>query len=238
MILTLLLFSAALLYSSVGHGGGSAYLSLFHIVGEDPHRAASNALLLNLAVSSVALLNFRKYFSPKHALPFVITSVPAAYIGGSLNVAGGTVRLITGILVFLAGVRMLVRFSPLGHVKGMGTVKRITLSGLSGAVLGMAAGVIGIGGGIFLSPVLMLLGYDSKETAAVSSFFIMVNSASGLVARSHSVPPDITGALAWIPAVLVGGFLGSALGAYTFKRSTVRALLGVVLLVAGAKLVL
>ncbi len=236
MLLTTALFLAALLYSSVGHGGGSAYIALFHLSGMDAYVASSTALVLNLAVSGTAFFNYRRFFSLKHALPFVVVSVPAAYIGGSMNLSGDVIRTVTGVLVFLAGVRMLVRFRAFKNLKGMETFKRISVSLITGAVLGLVAGIIGIGGGIFLSPVLMFLGLNSKETASISSFFILVNSSGGLLARLRFVHLDPVSTSVWIAVVLVGGAVGSFLGAHRFRNRTVRVLLGLVLIVAGVKL--
>ncbi len=230
------LFFIALLYSSVGHGGGSGYLAVFHLLGVEAQKAATMALTLNLIVSASAFFNYRKHFSLHQILPFVAVSVPAAYIGGSLNLSGNTVRSITGVFVLLAGLRMFSNFKPLASLKDVGTFRRTLISAAVGFSLGVVAGAIGIGGGIFLSPVLLFLGYGPKETASMSAFFILVNSASGLAARLRYTSLDVLAVAVSALVVLIGGFVGSFWAANHLGKKAVRTLLGFVLLVAGLKL--
>jgi len=232
------LFTVAFLYSSVGHGGASGYLALMALYGLDPVYMQSSALTLNLFVSSIAFYSFYKagYFKWKILLPFVITSMPMAFLGARMDIEPRTYKIILGICLLIAVMRILISFS-----REFESPKPppFLIAAPVGAVLGFFSGMIGIGGGIILSPILILLHWaNMKETAAVSAAFIFLNSASGLLGLSISgiqLSPNI---IIWIFVVISGGFLGSYISSYRLKSSILKYLLATVLLVASIKLLL
>lgn len=234
-------FFAAFLYSSVGHGGASSYLAILVLAGFPRLEIASIALALNVLVTLLGTANYYRagHFDGRLLLPFILTSVPAAYLGGSLHVSEKTFSLILGAALFMAGLRFLLLGRPITPRR---ILPRNLLFGVGlpvGFGLGFLAGLIGIGGGIFFSPLLLLLGWaDAKKTAAVSAAFIFLNSMSGLVAQLLKRPPDWTllGALA--ATVLVGGGIGSYIGAFRLLPATLQRLLGLVLLMASVKLLI
>ncbi len=233
-----ILLIIAFLYSTVGHGGGSGYLAVFHLLGVEPYLASSTALILNLMVSSLAFFNYRRFFKLREIIPFVVFSVPLAYLGGSLHLPGEIIRKITGIVILLVGIRMFLKIPTTLGFKSLNPYLRFIISAFVGGGLGFLAGIIGIGGGIFLSPVLIFFGFDPKTTASLSAFFILINSTSGLVARLGFVDIDIKFVILSLISVFIGGFAGSYLGSYRFQSNTIKILLGVVLAVAGIKLLL
>ena len=183
IIFYLLLFLVAFLYSSVGHGGASGYLALMAIFNFSPDVMKPTALLLNLFVSLTSFLQFYrgKHFNWKIFLPFAITSVPMAFVGGLITVDADIYKKILGILLLVP----IIRFLFFANIRTE-ELKRsnLALSLLIGAAIGFLSGLIGIGGGIILSPVLLLLKWsDMKQTAAISALFIFVNSVSGLAGQ-------------------------------------------------------
>lgn len=233
-----ILLTIAFLYSTVGHGGGSGYLAVFHLLNVEPYLASSTALILNLMVSSLAFFNYRRFFKLYEIIPFVIFSVPLAYLGGSLHLPGEIIRKITGFVILLVGIRMFFKVPTTLAFKSLNIYLRFIISALVGGSLGFLAGIIGIGGGIFLSPVLIFFGFDPKTTASLSSFFIFINSASGLLARLKFVEIDLKFVVLSAISVFIGGFMGSYFGSYRFRSNTIKILLGIVLVIAGVKLLL
>lgn len=238
ILFLLLLLSIAYLYSSVGHGGASGYLALMALYGLDPVYMQSSALTLNLFVSSIAFYSFYRagYFRWKVLLPFVITSMPMAFVGARMDIEPTTYKIILGICLLIAILRLLVSFS--GEFESSKPPPFI-ISAPIGAFLGFFSGMIGIGGGIILSPLLLLLHWaNMKETAAISAAFIFLNSASGLFGLSLSgisLSPQI---IIWIFVVITGGLFGSYISSYKLKSSKLKYLLASVLLVASFKLLL
>jgi uncharacterized protein len=234
----LLLLSIAYLYSSVGHGGASGYLALMALFGMDPEFMQSSALTLNLFVSSIAFYSFYRagYFRWKVLLPFVITSMPMAFVGARLDIEPKTYKVILGICLLIAILRLLISYS--GKAESSKPPPFIIAAPI-GALLGFFSGMIGIGGGIILSPLILLLHWaNMKETAAISAAFIFLNSAAGLFGLSLSglsLAPHI---LIWICIVIAGGFLGSYISSYKMDSAKLKYLLAIVLLVASFKLLL
>lgn len=232
-------FLAALIYSSVGHGGASAYLALLVLSGLARPETVPLVLVLNIAVASIAFVNYRRagYFSLRLLWPFALTSVPAAFIGGSLNVSMRVFSVILGLALLAAAVRFLLfnssRQTSIAHLPH----GRLLIALSAGIILGLLAGLVGIGGGIFLSPLLLLLGWaDARQTGAVTAGFIILNSASGLMAQTFNHAPDWS--LLWplLAAVLAGAAIGSRWGAFKLSVARLQQVLGVVLLAAGVKL--
>lgn len=231
-------FMVALLYSSVGHGGASGYLALFAIFGIVSPAIAPIALTLNVIVASTSFLMYRQggYFSFSLLLPFIVSSIPAAFIGGWIRITDETFAVMLGAILLFTGVRLLL----FRKVEQKITISRRTIWMLGvpiGLLLGGIAGMIGIGGGVFLSPVILLLGWaDVKRTAAVSSAFIVLNSISGLTGHIvrgnvYFEPVLFIGA-----AVITGGLLGSYMGANRISQKQLQIALGIVLVIASLKL--
>ena len=238
-ILVPLFFAAAFLYSSVGHGGASSYLAILVLAGYPREAIAPTVLALNILVTLLGAINYYRagHFNARLLLPFILTSIPAAYVGGSMRVSEETFSLILGLTLLVAGVRLVI-FAKLIAAKQALSRRLLFGAGLPvGFALGFLAGLIGIGGGIFLSPLLLFMGWaDAKKTAAVSAAFILLNSLSGLTAHVVKGTAEWTllGILAI--AVLAGGGIGSYIGAFRLLPITLQRLLGLVLLAAAFKL--
>ena len=239
ILLSLLIFIAALLYSSVGHGGASGYLAAMALFGVAPEVMKPTALVLNLIVASIGTIRFYRagYFSWELFWPFAVCSIPCAFIGGWLKLPVGYYKGIIGMVLLSAAWRLAVK-----PTTSAGTTTKpvgLLLAFVLGAGLGLLSGLTGVGGGIFLSPLILLMGWAGvRQTAAISAAFILVNSAAGLLghlASVKAVPGDIVW---WAPAALVGGLIGSELGSRRLPPLAIRRLLAAVLLVAGTKMLL
>ena len=236
VIFYILLFLVAFLYSSVGHGGASGYLALMAIFSISPDVMKPTALLLNLFVSLTAFIQFYrgKHFNWKIFLPFAIASVPMAFVGGLISVEADVYKKILGILLIIP----IVRFLFFANIKVEELRKsNLILSLLIGSAIGFLSGLIGIGGGIILSPVLLLLKWtDMKQTAAISAIFIFVNSLSGLAGQLQKgihFSPDM---YAYVGVAFVGGICGAYFGSLKLKSNFLKYLLAIVLIVAAYKL--
>lgn len=234
MELIVLLGIMAFLYASVGHGGASGYLAVMALFAIAPPVMKQTALLLNLGVSLMSFIAFYRqgYFKWKLFWPFALGSIPAAFIGARIPLTDSTYKQILGACLFLAVIRMVVTLNE-------GTRRSLTafLGVLTGAAIGVLSGMIGIGGGIILSPLLLLFRWASlKEAAAVSALFIFVNSVSGLAGLKTWIPLDQSLIMYWLAASLVGGFLGARWGAAIASNAKVKWILALVLLIASIKL--
>lgn len=233
-----ILVIVAFLYSSVGHGGGSGYLALMALFSFPTILMKPTALLLNIFVSGISFWFFRKHkhFNFKLFWPFAITSVPAAFLGGTIQIDPQLYKQTLGVFLLLAILRMLGLFGS-----STTTTKRpnLPLSLLIGLAIGLFSGMIGIGGGIILSPVIILLGWGNmKQAAAVSALFIFVNSIAGFVGFSASGGQFPIQALALVPIALFGGYFGAHYGSQKLNHNQLRYILAFVLLVASIKLFL
>jgi uncharacterized membrane protein YfcA len=233
----LILPIVAFLYASVGHGGASGYLALMALFSFAPENMKPTALLLNVFVAGIAFYHYYKagYFNKKLFLVFAMASIPMAFIGGVIEVDSSIYKQILGVLLIFAILKMLNVFG-----KENGTINKVAVwKGLIiGGVIGFFSGLIGIGGGIILTPIILFLHWGKiKEAAAVSALFIWVNSASALVGQISSgvsIKPD-SFVLAGI--ALIGGFLGSYYGSRKFNNNLLRHLLAFVLIIASIKLI-
>lgn len=235
-----LLFTVAALYSSVGHGGASGYLALFAMFGLATPLVAPIALVLNILVASTSFWRYSAggFFSWKMLLPFILLSIPAAFIGGAIHISPQTYSVVLGGALILSAARILVIRNH--HRAGQSAEYVVSWKwGLPiGALLGLISGMTGIGGGVFLSPILLLAGWaDIKRSAALASAFIVLNSISGLVGQLTRVSLDVAALVPLAIAVVLGGALGSYAGATRIQTRWLHILLSVVLLIAGAKLV-
>jgi len=227
----------AFMYASVGHGGASGYLALMVIFGISPALMKPSALVLNIIVSAISFAMYYRsgHFKWKILLPFVILSIPLSFLGARINIDARTYKIILGICLLIATLRLVGVFGK-ANFQDTREIKFVPAM-LIGGVLGFVSGMIGIGGGILLSPVLLLLKWaDMKQTAAVSAAFIFVNSVAGITgaASSHqSFSPEI---YAWVLAAVVGGSFGAFYGSSIFRYSVLKYILSAVLLFASTKL--
>src|SRR5262249_39514112 len=186
-ILGLLIFAAAVLYSSVGHAGASGYLAAMALFGVAPAVMKPAALTLNIAVALITTFRFYRagHFSWRLSWPFVVSSVPLAFVGGAITLPGAVYRVLVGLIMLFAAYRM---FWYADHETTTVEPWRVAALGC-GAVLGFVSGLTGVGGGIFLSPLLLFMGWANfKQTAGTSSAFILLNSTAGLLGHLSSIP--------------------------------------------------
>jgi uncharacterized membrane protein YfcA len=231
--LLILLGGMAFLYASVGHGGASGYLAVLAIFVVAPAVMKQTALVLNLGVSLLAFYQFyrQKYFRFELFWPFALTSVPMSYLGAQFVLSDANYKRILGVCLVIAIVRMLATFKS-DEQRSVS----LPLALIFGAVIGLFSGMIGIGGGILLSPILLLMRWASlKEAAAISALFIFVNSVAGLFGLKNGIHVDQT-LIFWIISALVGGMFGARWGAQIASNKAVKWVLALVLLIASVKL--
>ncbi|RXK61716.1 sulfite exporter TauE/SafE family protein [Lacibacter luteus] len=231
-----LLFFVAFLYSSVGHGGASGYLALMAIFSIAPEVMKPTALLLNLFVSLTSFIQFYRggYFRMKLFLPFALASVPMAFVGGLITIDASVYKKILGVLLLIP----VARFLFFGNISVDEKKKHsLPLAIIIGAVIGFLSGLIGIGGGIILSPVLLLLRWaDMKQTAAISALFIFVNSLSGLAGQLTKGIQFTNDMYLYVIIAFAGGLAGAYWGAMRLKQEWLKNALAIVLLIAVYKL--
>jgi uncharacterized membrane protein YfcA len=231
-----LVLLTALCYSAVGHAGASGYLAVMAILGMAPAAMRPTALVLNLLVATIGTIQFARagYFRWSLFWPFALTSIPAAYVGGRLSLPGHWYQHLVGAVLLLSAIRFVVTLkSPDVARRGVSTPLALVV----GLILGLLAGLTGVGGGIFLSPLLLFAGWATlRVTAATSVAFILVNSAAGLLGQLHALAEIPRFAPVWAIAVVIGGTIGSRLGARHLPGPALRAVLALVLVAAGAKL--
>lgn len=220
----------------MGHGGASGYLAAMALLGLAPAVMRPAALALNILVSGVAFLQFQRagWFSIRLLWPFAAASIPAAALGGALALPDPVYRRVVGVLLLVAAWH-LFRSAARGGEPGV-RPPAAWAAAVIGGLLGLLAGLTGVGGGIFLSPLLLAAGWaGARETAAASAAFILVNSAAGLAAHlaTAGTLPGIVAPLA--AAALAGGFVGSRLGSRRLGGPAIRRLLALVLVLAAAK---
>jgi uncharacterized membrane protein YfcA len=231
-----LLFVVAALYASVGHGGASGYLALMALFSFAPAVMKPTALLLNLFVSSVSFIQFYRggFFKWKIFLPFVIASIPLSFLGGTISIDSVIYKKILGVLLLVPVIRFF--FFKNADPKDL-LPSSTALSLLIGAVIGFLSGMIGIGGGILLSPVLLLLKWtDQKQTAAISSLFIFVNSVAGLAGQLTKGIQFSSDMFFYVGVAFVGGLCGAYMGSFRFPQTALKNVLACVLALAAYKL--
>lgn len=232
--LAVLFFIVAFTYSSVGLGGGSSYTALMAIFGMNALAIPMISLSLNLFVTSVASFNFirNRHAKIKLILPFLITSMPMAYLGGTLKIPKETFYWVLLISLIIVAVRIYIWQNTTIQFN-LRQKEKIIISLITGSVLGLIAGIVGIGGGIYLVPLIIILGLGTeKEAAACAAIFIWLNSCSGILSRFQHNPIDLTDYIPLIIAVLIGGTLGSFMGSFKFSPKIMEKILGAVIIIA------
>ena len=235
--LAVLIFLVALLYSTVGHAGASGYLAAMALFSISPLVMKPTALMLNILVAIVGTVRFYRagFFSWRILWPFVVTSIPASFIGGGLTLPVPIYKSIVGLVLLYSAVRLF-------FTAGQGDQEKVTQAPLVaalliGAVIGLLSGLTGVGGGIFLSPVLLIMHWArTRETSGVAVAFILVNSIAGLLGHVSALALVPKETIYWAPAALIGGWFGTLLGTRVLPVAGVRRWLSVVLVLAGTKL--
>ena len=246
LVLVPLFFAISFVYSSVGFGGGSSYTAILILAGISIFSVPPISLLLNIIVSCMAFLSYIKaqFFSPKLSLPF-LSSIPFAFYTGQMILPQKTITIIFIITLFSASAALLTskratknqQESEMKRSTNLNYTKMAIIGIPIGALLGSVAGLIGIGGGIWLSPLLILTGLaNPKQSAATASLFILTNSISGFAAHSISKPLDLYFLLPLACVVLAGGIIGSRLGAFRFDHDKIRMIIGAIVAVAAINL--
>lgn len=234
--ITLLAFifaAVAFFYASVGLGGGSSYTALLAIFGASTVTIPMVSLTLNILVTTFGSIVFLLYGHARLRLiaPFIIASIPMAYLGGMLQLPKTVFYLLLMVSLCVAAAR--IYFPNSQRPLKLGQHGKILLALGGGALLGLIAGITGIGGGVYLVPLILLLGLGTpKEAAACGAFFIWVNSVSGLLARLQFSEIDLTSYLPLVFGAVLGGILGTLMGAGRFQVCTMQRILGSILIVA------
>jgi uncharacterized membrane protein YfcA len=238
LLLAILILGVALLYSTVGHAGASGYLAVMALVGVAPAVMKPTALVLNILVALIASTTFYRagHFSLRLFWPFALTSVPCAFLGGALTLPTHWYKVVVGLVLLYSAVRM---FSTQRAVADRASARPPLILALAiGSVIGLVSGLIGVGGGIFLSPILLFTGWAGiREAAAVSALFILVNSVAGLLGHVAAVA-QLPAALPVLAlAAILGGGIGAKYGSRRLPSPVLRQALALVLVIAGVKLI-
>jgi uncharacterized membrane protein YfcA len=232
------IFVGAALYTSVGHGGATVYTAILTLFSFAMAPLVTLILVMNIVAAAIAWVMYQQagFLRPRLLLPFVLTSVPSAYLGGSLPITGRAQAIILGVALLAAAVRLLFFAKPPTLNFRVQGAAYYALAAILGGVLGFLAGATGIGGGIFLSPILIALGWANvKEAASVASAFIVLNSIAGLAARLPRTPIEPQYVAPFVAVVVAGALLGSFMGARRLPFRAVQISLGLVLLVAAGR---
>jgi uncharacterized protein len=226
----------AFLYSSVGHAGASGYLAVMALLSFPVSSIKPTSLVLNIIVSVIASYKFINagYFNRKVFLSFAVTSIPLAFVGGYLKIDAFWFKIFTGIFLITSAILLLLKefIRPNDNLRNV----NFALTAFIGALIGLVSGLLGVGGGVFLSPIIILLGYTSvKEASGTAALFILFNSVLGLVGHYLSLQQLDSNILYWVVAVSIGGFFGAHYGAKKFNNKFILLFLFLVLMSAGIK---
>jgi len=233
-LLPLLFIFVAFIYSSVGLGGGSSYIAIMSIIAVPYQLIPTTSLTLNLVVTSIGIINFwrKGHARVKLIFPFLITSIPMAYFAGTLQLDESIFQFLLLITLIFVLIRIYVINSLSFSRELTPYLKWVFIFGL-GAILGFIAGAVGIGGGIYLVPLVVMFGLGTiKEAAAAGAMFVWVNSLAGVIARYNSGTFDVRFISPLIIAVVIGGFAGSYFGSTKFKPQSIQKIMGAIIIVA------
>jgi hypothetical protein len=243
LVLAALFFGAAILYGSVGHAGASAYLAIMGLLGVMPDVARPTALALNIVVATFVTFRFWRggYISGRSLAPFVLGSIPLAFLGGTLPVAPALYKQLVGGVLLVAAMGMAITARRAAdRDTGHAAPKVPALPSVAiGAGIGLLSGLTGTGGGIFLSPILLFAGWTEMRAASgIAAAFILCNSIAGLLGNVARLAVLPTALPVWAIAVLVGAAIGSEFGNRQGNTLMLRRALSLVLVIAGSKLIL
>jgi uncharacterized membrane protein YfcA len=236
ILLALAVAAVAFLYSTVGHAGASGYIAVMSLFGLAATTIRPTALTLNILVSTLTTIQFARagHFSWKMFWPFALLAVPMAFLGGYVTLPTQVFKILVGAVLLLSAARLLAK--PSEDVVASEVTKPVAIG--VGGVLGLFAGLTGTGGGIFLTPVLLFMKWaKTKNAAAISAAFILLNSVAGLAGNFSATRTIPSVAIPLAGAALIGGAAGSFLGARRFDHTIIKRMLAVVLVIAGVKLV-
>jgi uncharacterized membrane protein YfcA len=236
--LTLLFLGAAMLYSAVGQAGASGYIAVMGLLSIDPAIMKPTAFILNILVATIATVKYYQAgrFSWSVFWPFVVTSVPFSFVGGSLPLSGAVYKVLVGLVLLYASFR-LFRSAQIIHSTVLKPLP-MTSALLAGVVIGLLSGITGTGGGIFLTPLLLVMGWaDATQVQGISAAFILVNSLAGLAGQLAALSLLPAAIPLWLLASAVGGWIGAEYGIRQNNKSRLQQLLAVVLAIAGLKLI-
>jgi hypothetical protein len=236
-LMTIAVAVVAFLYSSVGHAGASGYIAVMTLAGLEPQVIRPTALVLNIVVAAITSWQFarRGHFCWGLFWPFAILAVPMAYWGGSLTLSPWLFQLIVGLVLLYSAARFMTRLDS----DEVGARPPMSVAIPTGAGLGLLAGLTGTGGGIFLTPLLIVMRWSTTQQAAgVSSLFILLNSVAGLTGNVQNVQQFPLFAIPMAAVAVGSGFAGSHFGSHKFPHTTIKRLLAIVLAIAGSKLLL
>lgn len=237
--LTVVFLATALLYSSVGNAGASGYLAVMALFAIPPDVMKPTALTLNILVATTVAIKFYRagFFSWSIFWPFAVTSVPFSFIGGSLPLPDYIYKPVVGIVLLYVAYRMF-RSNESNETVPVQVIP-LWLALAFGAGIGLLSGLTGVGGGIFLSPLLLMMGWaETRQALGVSAAFILVNSIAGLLGHLSSVTTLPGPILFWAISAVVGGYIGAEYGSKRLGNVTLKRLLAMVLLIAGLKMML
>lgn len=238
LLIAALFFAAAALYASVGHAGASGYLAIMGLFELTPAVMKPTAFSLNILVALVATLKFYRagLFSWDLFWPFAVASIPMAFVGGALTLPARGYKIVVGLVLLYAAVWMFR--SALRPLTMEVKPPPKWAAFIAGIAIGFLSGLVGVGGGIFLSPLLIYMGWSSTRGASgVAAPFILVNSVAGLLGHLSSVADVPASIPVWGAVVVLGGWIGASYGSRRAPAPVLRQLLSLVLVVAGAKMV-
>ncbi|MBP9069884.1 MAG: sulfite exporter TauE/SafE family protein [Bacteroidia bacterium] len=240
IIALLLFFIIAALYSSIGHAGASGYLAVMALLSFAPESIKPTSLILNIVVAAIASYKFIKegYFDRRIFISFILFSLPAAFIGGYITVSSLYFKILAGLFLIVSSILIVLKKKTDGPVDKH-SERSLVLTGIIGVTIGFISGIIGVGGGIFLTPVLIMMNWTTvKKASGISALFILCNSISGLLGHLSSLPKIDSNIAYWVIAVALGGALGSYFGTKKFNNRIIIWCLFLVLLSAGLKFIL
>ncbi|MBL4589355.1 MAG: sulfite exporter TauE/SafE family protein [Alphaproteobacteria bacterium] len=246
--LSISFFITAMLYAAVGFGGGSTYSALLVLAETDYRILPSIALLCNLIVVIGGTYKFSRagHINLRRIAPWIVTSVPAAWLGGYLDIPEMVFIGLLGVSLLIVGMRMLWfkrEIDDTHNIEQETINKHRFLPPIIGVMLGLLSGLVGIGGGVFLAPILYLMHWDSaRKIAATCSIFILVNSLAGLIGQimklsNMALVSDISAYWLLFPAVLIGGQIGSSMGAKHLNPNTLRVMTALLILYVAVRLI-
>lgn len=231
----------AALYSAVGHGGATGYLALMSFFDVPPQVMASTALTLNCITAGISCFMYSKagYLSKRLTLPFVISSVPCALAGAMVKFSEQQYAVLLALTLIITAILLLVKRKTSPADEKFVASPSLPKAATAGALLGLLSGAVGIGGGVFLSPLIILARWaDTKSTSATAAVFIIANSASGLAGRALSGTLEFGNVAPFLAAALAGALLGSYWGAHRAPARGLRVPLAIVLFIAAVKMFL